>query len=796
MGDRRRWLRYVIRGGPGEWRAEPADPQDPEQASGELWERARPLVAVSHPWGSGDPGRSLSYGRLPDGTGLLCSAGTVREGGTEQRRVDALHLPEGDEGLRDVWPIDAWRSRGWETAADAEVPPPEGEFTHETLVAFAREHRDRVAPFLADVRKLFEDRAGRQIVLVEAEQETVARWIALACASLSDEYARALTFVTRTAQPYEAPQQILGIGPEAEFDREDAELLQHLYRVHDGLGGTGSPPADDMWAKAMAWRWTEGTPPRRPEKGEPFGLDGPLAEGELPSPDNDMWQALADAPEEHPELVRMLTRHARELPLPVGDEPPPVDGLDRLDALIRIRARIADEVPAAELRPFTAELARRRLAWACRGDLPLDRRVLTGLPLDDAARRALYQEFVGAVEDAMHGRLSGTKGPWADAFDLGLHLGGDESPLAREGAKGITEALISQHEELAGPAVEVLERLDSPVVDRLTLQRLAARAAEDARVLPWVVGSPAAGRWLRSRNLSEVPLPVRVAVRAADLRATPERPEGAELFVALARALGPGGRIADAATLNEVWAAAAMPHGQLDPAQAPRLLEACPARLFVETGRGPLFGTWLNRPPEFSRTLLDFATAVRGDPQLPPLGRDMAELLATTAELTVGAVDVARAVARTEVLWPSVGPLQSHVEQAVLTVFARALADADLTAQGARGAYRFLTQETREELLRPYGEAVQARYGTDERLRALAREPQRVASLFLTWHPRTPGDRPEWRAVAETLLHNILGAAVQRMYERDVALATSWVYQCEPREKEAWAQWSYQRRGR
>ncbi|MFG3258301.1 GTPase-associated protein 1-related protein [Streptomyces sp. NPDC048172] len=796
MGDRGQWLRYVIHGGPGEWTAGPEDPAAPGQTSAELWERARPLVAVSHPWGSAtgaeDPGgldRSLSYGRLPDGTGLLCSSRTMREGGVSERRMDVLHLPAGGEELREVRPIDAWG------AAVDELPSPGGGFTQEKLVAFAREHKDRVGPFLADVRRLFGDRAGRQIVLAEGEQETVAHWIALACASLTGEYARALTFVTRTAQPYEAPQQILGIGPEADFDREDPELLQHLYRVHDGLGGTGSPPVVDPWAEAMAWRWTMGTPLRQPEKGDPFVLDHTLGEGELPSPDSDMWRTLGNSPEQHPDLVRSLTRRAQALTLPGPDESDESDEsgeLDELDELIRICGQLADEVPVAALRPFATELARKRLALACDGHLRLDQAALARLPLDDEARRVLHQEFAAAIDDALHGRLRGTDGPWADALSLALHLGGDGSTLVRECAERIARALVDQGEEVAAHTVELLDRLDSPVVDRLTLKSLADRGA---RVLAWAVGSPAVGGWLRRRSFPEVPFAVRLAVLAAEVRAE-TRAEGVELFAALARELEPRGRITDAGLLNQVWDAV-WPHGQPEPADVPRLLEVCSPRVCVEAGRAPLFANWINKPPRFDRTLLDFAREARADHRLPPLARDRAELLAVTGELDAGALGVAEAVARTGGLWSSVSPLPRHVETGVLTVFARALADADLTVPGAKNAYGYLIQQTREELLQPYKEAVERLYGTDERLRALAREHRRVASLFLTWFPRTPGDRPEWRAVAEGLLHNFLGAAVQRMDERDVAAVTAWIYQFEGKQRrDEWAQWSYQRRGR
>lgn len=95
----------------------------------------------------------------------------------------------------------------------------------------------------------------------EEDPETVAHRIALACASLPEHLARELTFVTRADEPHDAPQQIIGIGPDSSFDRHDPLLVQHLYRVHDALGGPGSPALPDPWAELTAALWQAGTPP-------------------------------------------------------------------------------------------------------------------------------------------------------------------------------------------------------------------------------------------------------------------------------------------------------------------------------------------------------------------------------------------------------------------------------------------------------------------------------------------------------------------------------------------------------
>ncbi|WP_147255489.1 hypothetical protein [Streptomyces sp. PT12] len=195
------------------------------------------LVAAAAP----APGRgSLGHSRVPGGGGaVLCH---VPEGGGT---AEVLFVPDGAAGAPVPHPVDLWRPPGW---AD-----------DERLARFARERADRVVPFLSDVRRLFVSFDGRPLVVAEDEQETVALWIALACRFLhrSGEPANAgaLTFTTRAPRPHDAPQQIVGIGPDSPFDRADPRLLRARYRVHDGLGGEGSPPEPDPWVEQVVRSW-------------------------------------------------------------------------------------------------------------------------------------------------------------------------------------------------------------------------------------------------------------------------------------------------------------------------------------------------------------------------------------------------------------------------------------------------------------------------------------------------------------------------------------------------------------
>ena len=228
--------------------------------------------------GTGCAGPVLTYSRLPDGGGVLCrlSPDSTTSGGEPFLDVDVAVLPEGavHAGLTpiDAWPEDCWpepgrghRSRG--------VLKPRPWIDRAELVGFAGEARGRLSYVLADVRELFTDRAGPQILLVERRPHDVARWIALICASLPPQLAGELTFTTSATRPYAAFEQIVGVPPEAEFAFSEVEL-RHLYRVRSAQGRC-SPAAGDPWAEIAARLWQHGRPElihdtARIPAGEPF----------------------------------------------------------------------------------------------------------------------------------------------------------------------------------------------------------------------------------------------------------------------------------------------------------------------------------------------------------------------------------------------------------------------------------------------------------------------------------------------------------------------------------------------
>ncbi|WP_165985624.1 hypothetical protein [Streptomyces sp. YIM 98790] len=276
-----RRFRYAARvhTGSGAVAVEPAPDDAPggELPPPEYAAALAPLVAATAPVGDGQ----LSHTRLPDGSALLCHSRAVApdspvRGGTGRRQwewqhfvVDARYLPGGPAPDR-ACVIHTWRSACWNADAPAAGNLPQASeeiFGERTLRAFARRHQDRLVPFLTDVHRLFAERAGRQIVLVEEDSEVVALWIALACASLSPAQARALTFVTRAQRPDRMPHQIVGTTPHAAAALGDPAARRYLYRVHDGTGGESSPPEGDAdpWAEQVADRWLgRETRPARP----------------------------------------------------------------------------------------------------------------------------------------------------------------------------------------------------------------------------------------------------------------------------------------------------------------------------------------------------------------------------------------------------------------------------------------------------------------------------------------------------------------------------------------------------
>ncbi|MFD8597323.1 GTPase-associated protein 1-related protein [Kitasatospora sp. NPDC059646] len=216
---------------------------------------------------------AFAHTRLPDGSSLVSRTvytGVDYTGRYGNFHAHAVHLapgeflPHPERPAEQLRPIEVWESPSWRQDAPVGQAPPDLPFLkqgftfgREVLCRFAAERAEQLAPFLADVRALFADPPGPQLVLVERDPRAVAHWVALATGALPARHAAELTFTTYTRRPYRCGQSIVGIRPDAEFSFGPVEL-QHHYRVRHGLGGPSSPVAGDPWAELAAAVWLAG----------------------------------------------------------------------------------------------------------------------------------------------------------------------------------------------------------------------------------------------------------------------------------------------------------------------------------------------------------------------------------------------------------------------------------------------------------------------------------------------------------------------------------------------------------
>ncbi|QDQ14284.1 GTPase-associated protein 1-related protein [Streptomyces spectabilis] len=704
---------------------------------------------------SGD-GPGLSYSRLPDGGSLLCT--TAADG-----EVVAYHLTEADTTARfaEEWPI-TW----WEAGADhlpapspreapAAVGPDGAAARHAGLVAFARAHEPRVAPFLADVRRLFDDPAGRQLVVAEEGPDAVARWIALACASLPAAYVPALTFTTGAAEPGRAPQHIVGIGPDADFDRDDPTVLDHLYRVHDGLGGPGSPPRADTWATWTARLWLAGEPlpATGAADGDPFA-PGPLVSHllraglltgrELTGLDGAPLRAAVDT------LVAAVT-----------------DGGTAPGELLAVCRDLHAHDPAAAA-PLAQALARHRLGAARPEDLPGElSAVCAELPLSAEARRALRGEYGGDADEALRRALRAPVDTWAEPLRLALAVGADDGRGLGDAVDRLARALRDPTGIDRAPAVRVLDDVGSEPLTRRVLRRLAdATHSRRLDLLVELADSPY-GDWLR-RNLHEdAPLPLRLAEAAARWRAGGGGLRGMELFAKLTEVL-PRRRVTDPETLKQMWW---LVWGSSCPApdELSWVAHTCTVRLLVGAGYGLRMTGLLAAPDGVDRELVGFAAGLLHEKQLSRGHRATAELLVLAQDLADGRKALPQGLKRFEALCVDAAPLDVTVRRGVFRLVARALAHADADQLARPPAFDQLVAAG-PELLDPY-RAFMLDEGRRSRLeRELPLRPAEVAAYYYVWRRRERrGISRDWQRVAAELLDEILGPVAVHLDDRQLS---------------------------
>ncbi|WP_328764139.1 GTPase-associated protein 1-related protein [Streptomyces sp. NBC_00272] len=430
--------------------------------------------------------QALSLNVLSDGSRLLARSvytGADYSGRWGNFHAHAVHLPQPSGAGRPAegqLPITSWGSPQW--AADsppagapvpelASVPAP-GPLDLGALAAFVAARGQWLAGFFADVRRLVEDPAAPQLVLVEQDSEAVAWWIMLACSVLPHRRGQWLTFTTYTRRPQLARQQIIGVVPE---DGLGLAGQEHRYRVYDAARAAAPAPAPDPWAQTAALIWRaqrqELFADVRRLPGEPLGPyeAGPLAALALAAGvglDSAGRAAAADWAAGHRGALGdvRLNALARALARPAADRGP-----EEAAASGRLLTALAGWAPPAVSEPLV-ELA---LAGAVRsgGAAPP-----AGL-LGEAARLRLAAELEPELRESL-------TDPAREPDDrIGLlriaaELGVDTADLLPDVARRLARTLIADPERAYGAAVGAA-LTELPRLRQLVLDRLDGLAAGD-----------------------------------------------------------------------------------------------------------------------------------------------------------------------------------------------------------------------------------------------------------------------------------------------------------------------------
>lgn len=665
----------------------------------ELTALAEYVLAVGHRQG-------LSRSRLPGGGSLLCETGT-------EQRIDAVYADSPDE-----------------------LPLSDLDLSAEQLIAFAREHASRVEPFLADVHRLFDERAGRQIVVAEHDPQTVAHWVALACASLPPAYAVSLTFSTWAHAPRRAPQQIIGIGPDADFDRFHGPTLDHLYRVHDGLGGQGSSPVADTWAEVTAKEWIEGTPPEPPtDGGDPFGVTRPPL---------DVGKLLAMSDAARREAVRAHAETVRQEPAvsPVVDE-------------LYLLCEELGGADHAAAEPLAIALVRHYVAVAEAQETLPDIAACERLPLSADAWQRLRAEFGERADDVLRGKVRRhPMGAWTQPLRLALALGADSGRGLQEATGRLARALLNPGRRECAEAVEVLQAIGHPRLTWQVLKLLGDNLTEHKLDQLRGLANAPQGEWLL-RNIDDAPLVVRLAEAAARWSREPGGPRGAALFAALTELL-PGRRVNDADLLWLLWWLV-WGGRQPDRADVQRVARVCTARLIVEAGFAVRLVGWLRAPERLDAELIELARSLLGGKaKLRGTERATAELVVLAKDFADGRLPVEQAVGQLGDKFEQAKPLNVVLQEGTGALVALGLARVDPVKLCRSPGLSFL-MGAHNDVLHPYRSHLLAADARERMIQELPHRPDQIAALYHAWRPRQRrGVTEDWRCVADQLLTQVL----------------------------------------
>ncbi|MEV0094645.1 GTPase-associated protein 1-related protein [Streptomyces sp. NPDC050738] len=711
----------------------------------------------------------LSHSVLSDGGRLLARAVCT---GTGAFHAHAVHLPAGARLPGGALPITAWDSSQWavrtpegEVPAPLEKLAPSGLFDRDGLAAFAAARGAWLAGFFGDLRRLCEDPAAPQVVLVERRSADVAQWVALGSTVLPRESAHRLTFTTYTRRPQQAGQQIIGVLPD---DAQEMRGHDHRFRVHHCTGRAG--PVDgtaDAWAHTAARVWLG----RAPElfKAADAVSDGPFEAGPLAAVAlgaGIALPAIGRAAGASWVRGRIDVLEAEQLERLVATVCAPAEDrtAEEAAALGRLFASLDGRVPVAVTEPLAALLLDRAVRVPGAGGLCPVRRSALG----EGLRERLAADLGPAVRDGVE-RAAGAERP-LELLRVADTVGVDCGDLLPGLAGKLADALLGDPGGVYTATVRTgLE--EQFELRAALLERLDGLAAEDP---------PAAARML---ELTALPFTGMQALPHLRMCAEASRVGNGDRVSTLRSVLRASGISPFAEPLVMRTAVLLVWDGVLPGAGEARLV-------LDETGSDAhrTAGTWT----VLVRAALEGAL---DDGDVPALARDLLrrftgeldarmraalQLLDFAGQLSEGTAPDGW-TGRVVRLRSAAEPVESLVLERTLRALVRRL----LADDPPDGELFALTHSGDKDLIAAYG-----RTARDEAVRdRLRTHPAYVAGCFAAWSGHS-GAGAAWDETRTALLEEVLLPAVRALSAEDVAAVERGLERAGGRTAEEFRVWS------
>lgn len=723
-------------------------------------------------------GPNRAYTRLPGGGALLyqISPDTVDAEGYD---VLVLPLPTRTEADREFVPADALAEEQWwlptsgAESADDDLPLLGGRRDPTAqLVDLARAHPETLTSLLADVRDLFDDEAGPQILL-GARSGPVERWIALLSASLPPGFERALTFTTASSRPYRAVHQLVGITPDADF-RYSPDELAHTYRVRGTDPARRSPPATHPWAAVVAALWLAGRPEllrdSRLSSADPFdagrlAVTALLAGIEL---DADArlaalsWMGTAEnsltvAQPLFDELAQQAGRLAKDAAADAA--PGPGFDLAVRRAYLALKRRSSLEA----ILSLAAQSGRLVLSAALADCSRVTEDPLLELGLGVDVRAALCRDYEGAVRELFTESRAVSCAHLEGAIVLAEALGVDWSTQAAESATLLTRILLERVDDLTA-ALRVLDRAGGPLLNAV-LHRLDTAAGKDVGPVCALYRDEPTGSWFRAQKLtSSTPL-LQVVAAAAEPSFAQASP-----VLRFKQLLKRFGQHPDPQSVTIMWRLSLPQHSS-------RTLGLAEARAFVDMLDGPVLTASGISVAAVASLEHHAERADRRDlPELAELGHALRKIeLNAGQEALVGLVDEVNRLN---------GAKHASVPDDAARI--RQFVDAAPSSEGLRGlalkllvlrlfemapgdlhnerVAQSLAEDFDGDLVRAFSDAMFADVNRKDTLRELTSQNDKyVAGWFDLWYQLANSPRDPARAVGARLLAEFMEPALDRM---------------------------------